>query len=169
MSIQKTEREKLPGEFRIKLPGEAKTQPSSTMIFNVSNGELEALQAKAKELSNEANTWLASVDTDGLRAACLRKEVVIFFDNFPASDESKRVIESNLTSRMAGKDAELKFDYGMAGSIWFDVEVPESLDEESHDRPVRVALVPPGNEAYDSVSPKPRHVFGILCLKQMYS
>ena len=139
------------------------------MIFNVSNGELESMQAKAKELTDEANTWLASLGTDGLQAAYERKECVISFNDFPeASKEAKEAIVINLINRMAGKEAELYFEYGMAGSIWFDCEVPDAPDSPDV-RPVRVALVPPGNKEFDSVSPKPRHVFSVLCLKQMYS
>ena len=144
------------------------------MIFNVSNGELESMQANAKEFTDEANAWLASLDTDELLAACERKECVISFNDFPEeAKEAKEAIYNNLINRMAGKDAELSFNYGMAGSIWFDCEVNIWSTSGKHlvnnTRPVRVALVPPGNEEFDSVSPKPRHVFSVLCLKQMYS
>ena len=137
------------------------------MIFNVSNGELESMQANAKELTNEANAWLASLDTDELLAAYERKACVISFNDFPeASKEAKEAVVIDLINRMSGKDAELYFEYGMAGSIWFDCEVPDAVNNT---RPVRVALVPPGNKEFDSVSPKPRHVFSVLCIKQIYS
>ena len=140
------------------------------MIFNLSDNTLEAMQAQAKKLTEEANSWLASVDSEELKKACDRGECVFHFDNFPeASEASKRVIVANLISRMNGQSAELSFDFGMAGSIWFDAEVPDSDKSPTSVRPVRVAFVPPGNPEYDSVSPKPRHVFGVLCLKQMYS
>ena len=140
------------------------------MIFNLSDNALEAMQAQAKQLTEEANSWLASVDAEELKKACVRGECVFNFDNFPgATEASKRVIVANLIGMMAGPEPNIAFDFGMAGSIWFDAEVPDSDKSPTLVRPVRVALVPPVNPEYDSLSPKPRHVFGVLCLKQMYS
>lgn len=140
------------------------------MIFNISDNALEAMRDQAKQLTEEANSWLASVDAEELKKACDRGECVFLFDNFPeATEASKRVIVANLISKMAGPVPKTSFDFGIAGSIWFDEYVPDRDKSPTSVRPVRVALVPPGNPEYDSVSPKPRCVFGVLCLKQMYS
>ena len=120
-----------------------------------------------KTLTDTTNKWLASLTAKELEEACAKGEkgkCYISFEDFPATDAGVASILSNLIPRMCGASAELKFDYGMMGSMWFDTEVP-GVDGSEVPRPIRVALVPPGDWKPDGVE----HMFHVICLQQMYS
>lgn len=134
-----------------------------SVMFMIMNASVEA---EVKALTEKTNQWLASLTVKELEETCSRGdkgECFVSFEDFPASDVSKASILSDLLPLMCGVSAELKFDYGAMGSIFFDAEVPE-VDGSKGSRPVRVALVPPQFHP-DGV----QHMFHVLCLRQMYS
>lgn len=120
-----------------------------------------------KALTDTTNDWLASLTAKELEEACAKGDkgkCFISFEDFPATDAGTASILSNLIPRMCGVSAELKFAYGMMGSMWFDAEVP-GVDGSKDARPVRVVLVPPGDWKPYGVL----HMFHVICLLQMYS
>lgn len=135
-----------------------------SVMFMIMNASVEA---EVKALTEKTNKWLASLTAKELEEACTKGDkgkCYVSFEDFPATHAGVASILSNLIPRMCGASAELKFDYGMMGSMWFDAEVP-GVDGSEVPRPVRVALVPPGDWKPVGVE----HMFHVLCLKQMYS
>lgn len=127
--------------------------------------EEQARQIEA--LTESTNKWLASLTEKELEEACAKGDkgkCYVSFEDFPATDTGVASILSNLIPRMCGASAELKFYFGIMGSVWFDTEVP-GVDGSGDPRPVRVALVPPGHGKPVGVE----HMFHVLCLNQMYS
>lgn len=123
---------------------------------------------KVKTFTESTNLWLSGLTTQKYKKArgnpdCywLNEVCFITFKDFPAGRIGVESILANLIPRMCGKNAELQFDYGVMGSVWFDAEVPDGPNEE---RPVRVALVPPKFHPLGA-----KHMIHVLCLVQMYS
>jgi len=140
------------------------------MLINMADHDFDAIRATAAVLTEAANDWLASIDASAFKTACSRNECKMFFDGLSASDASKREIFAHLLNNMTGKNASLKLDFGVAGSIWFDADVPNSDKSPPASRRVRVGLVPPGCDRFpgnDSIAPRPNFIFGILCLEDM--
>lgn len=124
----------------------------------------EPARLMVKALTDSTNKWLASLTAKELEEACDKGKCYVSFVHFPATDAGTASILSNLIPRMCGASAKLKFNYGILGSMWFDTEVP-GVDGSGDPRPVRVALVPPGEWKPAGVE----HMFHVCCLEQMYS
>ena len=123
----------------------------------------EEAEERIRYLTEATNNWLASLTITELEEACAKGECVLTFEGFPATAAGVTSILSNLIPRMCGEDTELKFDYGIAGSIWFDAEVP-GVDGSNDERPVRVALIPPNFHPAGV-----QHMFHVYCLLQIYA
>jgi hypothetical protein len=142
-------------------------------IIDASNINFEAVAATAEKETEAVNEWLASLPDKAALDRELHNRVwaLAFGPNFeqihPCSRQARNAIVNDMKTRMTGADADLKFDYGMAGSIWIDAEFRDI--DTNQTRLLRIDLVTKNARPSSWELQDHRFVMVIHCLEAMYS